>query len=55
MRLMCSLYRNEYKNFKLSRATIGRRLGRNEEDLRRQINWSYNTYIYGNNTRKLPV
>jgi hypothetical protein len=31
MRLMCSLSRNEYRNFKLARATMGSRLGRSEE------------------------
>jgi hypothetical protein len=29
---VCSLYRNEYRNFKLARATMGSRLGRSEED-----------------------
>jgi hypothetical protein len=30
--LMCSLYRNEYRNLKLVRATMRRGLGRSEED-----------------------
>jgi hypothetical protein len=30
--LMSSLYRNEYKNLKLAETTIGRGLGRNEEE-----------------------
>jgi hypothetical protein len=30
--LMCSLYRNEYSNLKLARATMGRGPGRSEED-----------------------
>jgi hypothetical protein len=29
---MCSLYRNEYRNFKLPGATIGRGLRRSEEN-----------------------
>jgi hypothetical protein len=32
MWLMCSLYRNEYRKFKLARATMGSRLGKCEED-----------------------
>jgi hypothetical protein len=32
MKLMCSLYRNEYRNFKLARATMGSGLGRSEKD-----------------------
>jgi hypothetical protein len=32
MRLMCSLYRNEYRNFNLAGATIGCKVGRSEED-----------------------
>jgi hypothetical protein len=31
MRMMCSLYRNEYRYFKLAGATMGSRLGRSEE------------------------
>jgi hypothetical protein len=30
--LMCSLYRNEYRNLKLAEATMGRGLGSSEED-----------------------
>jgi hypothetical protein len=33
--LMCSLYRNEYRNLKLAGATMGSGLGRNEEDWKR--------------------
>jgi hypothetical protein len=29
------LYRNEYRNFKLARVTMGSRLGRSEEDWKR--------------------
>jgi hypothetical protein len=32
---MCSLYRNEYGNFKLAEATMGSRLGKSEEDQKR--------------------
>jgi hypothetical protein len=32
MRLICSLYQNEYRNFKLAGATKGSRLWRSEED-----------------------
>jgi hypothetical protein len=32
---MFSLYRNEYTNFKLARATMGSGLGRHEEDWKR--------------------
>jgi hypothetical protein len=32
---MCFLYRNEYRNFKLAVATMGRGLGRREEDWKR--------------------
>jgi hypothetical protein len=53
--VICSLYRNEYRNFKLARATMGSRLGRSEEDWKRQINWSCNTYMHRNNRRNLPV
>jgi hypothetical protein len=35
MWLMCSLYRNEHRNLKLASATIGRGLGRSEEDWKR--------------------
>jgi hypothetical protein len=35
MWLMCSLYRNEYRNLKVAEATMGRRLGRREEDWKR--------------------
>jgi hypothetical protein len=49
------LYRNEYTNFKLAGATMRNGLGRSEEDLKRRINWSCNTHMHGNNTRKLPV
>jgi hypothetical protein len=35
MRLMGSLYRKEYRNFKLARATMGSRPGRSEEDWKR--------------------
>jgi hypothetical protein len=52
---MCLLYRNESGNFKLAKVTMWSRLGRNEEDWKRQINWSCNTHMNGNNTRKLPV
>jgi hypothetical protein len=56
MWLMCSLCRNEYRNFKLAGwATTGSRLGRSEEDWKRWINWVCNPYIHGNNTRKRPV
>jgi hypothetical protein len=51
-RLMCSLH-NEYRNFKLTGATMGSGLGRNEEGWKRRINWSYNTHMHGTNTRKL--
>jgi hypothetical protein len=50
MSLMCSLYRNEYRNFRLACATMGSGLGRSEEDCKRQINWSCNTHVHGNNT-----
>jgi hypothetical protein len=53
--LLCSVYRNEYRNFKVAGATMGNRLRRSEEDWKRGINWSYNTHMRGNNTRKLPV
>jgi hypothetical protein len=43
MRLMCSLYRNEYRNFKLAGATMGSRLWRSEEDWKKPINWSMGT------------
>jgi hypothetical protein len=49
------VYRNEYRNFKVAGATMGNRLRRSEEDWKRGINWSYNTHMRGNNTRKLPV
>jgi hypothetical protein len=52
MRLMWSLYRSEYRNFKLAwppwEAGWG---GVKREWL---INWSYNTHMHGNKTRKLP-
>jgi hypothetical protein len=35
MRLMCSLYRNEYRNFKLAGVAMGNGLERNEEDWKR--------------------
>jgi hypothetical protein len=50
---MCSPYRNEYRNFKLARATMRSGLGRSEEDWKRRINWSCSTHMHGNNTRKL--
>jgi hypothetical protein len=31
--LMCSLYRNEYRNLKFGGATVGKGLGKSEEDL----------------------
>jgi hypothetical protein len=34
MWLLCSLYRNEYRNLKLARATIGRGLGRSKRTRR---------------------
>jgi hypothetical protein len=52
---MCYLYRNEYRNLKLVRATMGGGLRRSEEDWKKQINWGYNTHMHGNNTRKLLV
>jgi hypothetical protein len=48
MRLMCSLYRNEYRNFKLARATMGSRLGRVKKTGRGES-------MCGNNSRKLSV
>jgi hypothetical protein len=35
MRLIGLLYRNEYRNFKLEGTTMGRKLGRSEEDWKR--------------------
>jgi hypothetical protein len=52
---MCSLYRNEYKNYKLAGTTMESRLGRSEEDWKRGINWSCITHMQGKKTRKLPV
>jgi hypothetical protein len=40
---------------KLARTTMGSRLGKSEEDWKRQIDWGCNTYMHGNNIRKLPV
>jgi hypothetical protein len=37
MRLMCSLYRNEYRNLKLTGATKASGIGRNEEDWRSKL------------------
>jgi hypothetical protein len=37
---MCSLNRNEYRNLKLARDTIGTGLGRNEEDWKRLMHIS---------------
>jgi hypothetical protein len=54
MRLMCSLYRKKYRNFKLARATNRSGLRRSEVDWKKQINWSCSTHIYENNIRKLP-
>jgi hypothetical protein len=54
MRLMCSLYRNECRNFKPARATMGNGLGRSEKDWKRQIKWSCNTNMYGNKHRETP-
>jgi hypothetical protein len=51
---MCSLYRNEYRYFKLARATMRSGVGRSEEAWKRQINWHCNTYMHRNSTRKLP-
>jgi hypothetical protein len=51
---MLFLYRNEYRNLKLADATMGRGLGRCEEDSMSWTQWGWNTYMYGNNTRKLP-
>jgi hypothetical protein len=34
---------------------MGSGVRKSEEDWKRQINWSYNTYMHGNNSRKLPV
>jgi hypothetical protein len=55
MRLMCSLYRKEYRNFKLAGATMGSGLRMSKEEWKRQINWSCNTHTHENTTRKLPV
>jgi hypothetical protein len=55
LRLMCSLYRNEYRNLKLMEATTGRGPGRREEDWKRGSNWNCNAHMHGINTRKLPV
>jgi hypothetical protein len=55
MRLMCSLYRNEYRNFKLVGATMGSRLWRSEEDWKRQLIGAVIHILHGNNTRKFPV
>jgi hypothetical protein len=52
---MCLLYRNEYRNFKLTKSIMGNGLGKNGEDWKRQINWSCNIHMRGNSTRKLPV
>jgi hypothetical protein len=52
---MYSLYRNEYRNFELARATIKSGLRRSEKNWKRQINWGCNTYMHENNTRELPV
>jgi hypothetical protein len=49
------LYRNEYRNFQMARATMGSRLKRNKEDWKRRVSWSCTTYMHGSNTRKLPV
>jgi hypothetical protein len=37
MRLMCSLHRNEYRDFKLARATMESRLKRSKEDWKRSL------------------
>jgi hypothetical protein len=52
---MCSLYRNEYRNFKLAGATMGSGLGRSEEDWKRRTSCGCDIYMHGNNTRTLPV
>jgi hypothetical protein len=52
---MCSLYRNESRNFKLAVAIMGKKLRKSEENWKRQISWSCNIHMHGNNTRKLPV
>jgi lactate dehydrogenase-like 2-hydroxyacid dehydrogenase len=49
------LFRNEYRNLKLSVTTIGRGVGRSEEDWKRWTNWGCNTYMHGNNTRKFSL
>jgi hypothetical protein len=55
MRLLCSLYRNDYRNFKLAGTTMESGLGRSEADWKRQISWCCNTHMNGNSTRKLCV
>jgi hypothetical protein len=50
MRLVCSLYRNEYSNLKLAKATMGRGLGSSEESGK-----DCNTYMHGNNTGNLSI
>jgi hypothetical protein len=40
--VICSLYRNEYRNLKLDSATMGRELGKSEEDYI-TTNWGCNT------------
>jgi hypothetical protein len=40
---------------KLAGAAMGSQLGRNEEDWKRQINWSCNIHMGGNSTRILPM
>jgi hypothetical protein len=49
MWLICSLYRNEYRNFKLAGATMRKALGRSEEDWKRRNNRSCHTHLHGNN------
>jgi hypothetical protein len=55
MRLMCSLHRNKYRNFKLIQGHHGKQNREEWRGLEKEINWSCNTYMHGNNIRKLPV